>query len=189
MQHVSESLDKYEYVYVFGYDNLRAKVLKDLRATLKDDRFFLGKNKVMALAMGRTPEEEPKENLHKISQYLEGNSGLLFTSRPKIDVIRFFSDFKEDDFARGGMNADQDVVIPAGPLPFQHTMVDQLRKLGLPVMLKNGIVMNEHDHKVCTKGIPLTPEQAHILKLMDMKSCEFKVTLKCVWHDGTFEKL
>ncbi len=40
MQHVSESLDKYEYVYVFGYDNLRAKVLKDLRATLKDDRYY-----------------------------------------------------------------------------------------------------------------------------------------------------
>jgi hypothetical protein len=71
-------------------------------------RFFLGKNKVMALALGRTPEEEPKENLHKISQvalavlwtgrytqfnvsclqYLEGNSGLLFTSRPKMEVLR-----------------------------------------------------------------------------------------------------
>jgi hypothetical protein len=36
------------------------------------------------------------------------------------------------------MDAEEDVVIPAGPLPFQHTMVDQLRKLGLPVMLKNG---------------------------------------------------
>jgi hypothetical protein len=36
------------------------------------------------------------------------------------------------------MCAEEDVVIPAGPLPFQHTMVDQLRKLGLPVMLKNG---------------------------------------------------
>ena len=70
VQHVSESLDKSAYVYVFGYDNLRAKVLKDLRAALKDDRFFLGKNKVMALALGRTPEEEPKENLHKISQVL-----------------------------------------------------------------------------------------------------------------------
>ena len=32
------------------------------------DRMFLGKNKVMALALGRTPEEEPKENLHKITQ-------------------------------------------------------------------------------------------------------------------------
>ena len=36
------------------------------------------------------------------------------------------------------MVAESDVTIPAGPLPFQHTMVDQLRKLGLPVMLKNG---------------------------------------------------
>ncbi len=53
-------------------------------------------------------------------------------------IHSFFSSFKERDFARGGMDAEEDVVIPAGPLPFQHTMVDQLRKLGLPVMLKNG---------------------------------------------------
>ena len=38
MHNVGENLDKYGYVYVFGYDNLRAKVLKDLRAALKDDR-------------------------------------------------------------------------------------------------------------------------------------------------------
>ena len=53
-------------------------------------------------------------------------------------LSRFFSSFRERDFARGGMNAEDDIVIPAGPLPFQHTMVEQLRKLGLPVMLKNG---------------------------------------------------
>jgi ribosomal protein L10 len=38
VQNVSENLDKYDSVYVFGYDNLRAKVLKDLRASMKDDR-------------------------------------------------------------------------------------------------------------------------------------------------------
>jgi hypothetical protein len=70
--------------------------------------------------------------------------------------------------------------------------------------------MNEHDYKLCSQGTPLTPEQAHVMvsycpmkvrlkysayhcldkqKLLDMKTCEFKVTLKCVWHDGAFEKL
>jgi ribosomal protein L10 len=38
VQNVSENLEKYDFVYVFGYDNLRAKVLKDLRASMKDDR-------------------------------------------------------------------------------------------------------------------------------------------------------
>jgi len=53
-------------------------------------------------------------------------------------------------------------VIPKGPLSFQHTMDETLRKLGLPVMLKNQIVMCEADHKVCSKGQPLTPEQAQV---------------------------
>ena len=53
-------------------------------------------------------------------------------------------------------------MIPKGPLSFQHTMDETLRKLGLPVMLKNQIVMCEADHKVCSKGQPLTPEQAQV---------------------------
>lgn len=56
----------------------------------------------------------------------------------------FFSKYSEMDYARSGMPATQDVVIPAGPLNFQHTMVDQLRKLGLPVMLKTGASLNSY---------------------------------------------
>jgi hypothetical protein len=62
----------------------------------------------------------------------------------------FFKKYSEKDFARSGTTATEDVIIPAGPLPFQHTMVDQLRKLGLPVMLKTGdalspLTLKQHD--------------------------------------------
>lgn len=51
-------------------------------------RFYFGKNKVMALALGRTQEDEYKDNLHKLSNQLRGQSGLLFTNKSKKEVIR-----------------------------------------------------------------------------------------------------
>jgi len=87
VQKVSEALDTYESVYVFKFDNLRASAIKDLRMLHKDDRYFLGKNSVMAIALGRSPEEEPRDNLHQMSKHLTGNSGLFFTSRPRKEVV------------------------------------------------------------------------------------------------------
>lgn len=43
----------------------------------------------MALALGRTPEEEIQENLHKVSQRLVGQCGLLFTNASKDEVMEW----------------------------------------------------------------------------------------------------
>lgn len=45
-------------------------------------RFFLGKNKVMRVALGRDEDEEYRDNLHKLALYLTGQVGLLFTNQP-----------------------------------------------------------------------------------------------------------
>lgn len=42
----------------------------------------------MALALGRTQEDEYKDNLHKLSTQLRGQSGLLFTNKSKKEVLR-----------------------------------------------------------------------------------------------------
>jgi len=189
VQTIHDTLEKYDHVYVFSFDNMRTAALKDLRSTLKEDRLIIGKQTVMQIAVGRSPEEEPQENLHKVSQHLSGSSGLLFSSKPKQDIIDFFASYQESDFVTSGETAEEDVVIPAGPIPFQHTMVNQLRKLGMPVMLKNAVVVCEQSHTVCTKGAVISPEQAKILKLFGKRLGEFKPSLKCVWHDGSYEEL
>ena len=41
----------------------------------------------MALALGRSSQDEPHENIHKLSAQLKGQCGLLFTKRDKQDVV------------------------------------------------------------------------------------------------------
>jgi mRNA turnover protein 4 len=47
---------------------MRNTFLKEIRSEFKDSRFFLGKNKVMAKALGTTVEDEYKENLRQVSK-------------------------------------------------------------------------------------------------------------------------
>ena len=53
---------------------------------MRDSKFFLGKNKVMQVALGRTPEEEEADNAHVLSRYLRGQVCLLFTDKTEKEI-------------------------------------------------------------------------------------------------------
>ena len=52
------------------------------------DRFFFGKNRVMAKALGETQEQEYHNNLSTLAQKLTGNVGLLFSNEAPEKVKR-----------------------------------------------------------------------------------------------------
>lgn len=54
-------------------------------------------------------------------------------------------------------------MIPQGKIPFAFSMLEEFRKLKLPVDLDNGELIMTRDYTVCTKGQILTPEQCRIL--------------------------
>lgn len=49
---------------------MRNSYLKEIRHDFKDSRFFFGKNRVMAKALGTTVEEEYKEGLSAIAKVM-----------------------------------------------------------------------------------------------------------------------
>lgn len=68
MQTLRESLDVYKHVFLLKFENLRSSRMRDVRMDWKESRIFLGKNSIAQVALGRTVEEEYKDNLHLISQ-------------------------------------------------------------------------------------------------------------------------
>ncbi|KAG7478423.1 hypothetical protein MATL_G00080630 [Megalops atlanticus] len=192
IEELRKCVDTYRYLFIFSVANMRNNKIKDVRAAWKHSRFFFGKNKVMMIALGKGPTDEYKDNLHKISKFLRGEVGLLFTNKTKDEVQEYFSSFKEKDFARAGNKAHMAVTLDEGPLTqFPHSMEPQLRQLGLPTALKKGVVTLLKDYEVCKEGDTLTPEQARILKLFSVEMVEFTVTIKCMWNSetGEFEKM
>ncbi|KAK3834246.1 MAG: ribosomal protein L10-domain-containing protein [Linnemannia elongata] len=188
-EQIRESAELYKYIWIFSVENMRNTYLKTVRSEWKTSRFFFGRTKVMAKALGTSPEDEHKDNLHKLSEQLVGHVGLLFTNTEPEEVREFFANYTESDFARSGIKATSTFVVPAGPVyrgeeVFPHNMEPQLRSLGMPTVLNNGIVTLTNEYRVCKEGQTLTPEQAQLLKLFHVQMAEFHVTLKSYYHEG-----
>jgi mRNA turnover protein 4 len=170
----------------------------------------------MAKALGTTPEEEHRPGLAPLArvsanfyyrshnpypnfsvvQQIKGQVGLLFTDTEPQEVIEWFKDFHQPDFARSGNHASRTVVLPAGPVlqhhsdppePFPHNEEPQLRKLGLTTVMRKGVPTLENPHRLCEQGKLLTAEQAQLLKLIGEKMVEFRVGLRARWDSTTGE--
>lgn len=120
----------------------------------------------------------------------------MFTDSEPKEVIEWFDDFRQPDFARAGNVASRDVILPEGPVmqhhsdppePFPHNEEPQLRKLGLHTTMTKGVPTLTAPHKLCTKGKPLTSEQAQLLKLIGEKMVVFRVQLKARWDSTSGE--
>lgn len=186
---IREAVEKYDSIYVFNFENMRNLKFKEFREQLKSScRFFLGSNKVMQVALGRSVADELRPGLHKISKFIRGNSGLCFTNLPKEEVQRLFNEYEEYDFARSGTLATEKVELKEGPLDqFTHETEPFLRKQNMPVRLNKGVIELLSDFVVCEEGQPLSPESARILRLLGMKMATFRLYLTCRWSSEEFE--
>ncbi|KAI9678599.1 MAG: mRNA turnover and ribosome assembly protein [Caeruleum heppii] len=197
---VRECLDRYSYCFVFAVENMRNTYLKEVRTQLPDDRLFFGKTKVMAKALGATPEDEYQPNLRNLSKYLSGNVGLFFTSRDPTTVESFFTNFAPSDYARAGSLTSRSFSIPAGivmsragevpadeDVPLAHSIEPTLRSLGVSSRLVKGKVVLENEHEVCKDGDVLDPKQTRLLKMFGVQTAEFRVRLVAYWSAATNE--
>ena len=131
---VRAAVDEHAFLYVLKFDALRSVGFNDVRREWRESSLFLGKNKLMALALGRTPEDEVHDNARRVSARLIGDAALLATSRPRKDVLGFFEKLATPQFACAGTLATKTVKIAAGTLPadkFPTSKLPELRKLGV----------------------------------------------------------
>ncbi|KAJ4460515.1 putative mRNA turnover protein 4 [Paratrimastix pyriformis] len=204
IEEIRSEIDDHNSLYVFHYENMRNSFLKDARSAL-NGRIFMGKNKVMMVALGRSAEEEHAAGLHTVAAHLTGDCGLFITDMPKEDVQKYFREFRRQGFAKEGQKATQTIRLPAGPLQivneaaegevpapikFAGTMEPLFRSLGLPTTLKSGEIHLTREHVVCRVGDTLTAEQCKLLKQFHIMMADMRMTLRCAWtKEGGFESL
>jgi len=197
---VRESLDNYQYCWVFSVENMRNTYLKSVRSEFSDSRLFFGKTKVMAKALGQTPADEHLPSTHLLSAHLVGNVGLLFTNRAPDEITSYFSNFSKTDFARAGTPASRAFTIPAGTVyslggevdaaddvPMAHSLEPELRKLNVPTTLTRGKITLENAYTVCEEGDVLDSRQTRLLKLFGVATADFTVRLLAYWSAATHE--
>lgn len=157
---------------------------------------FFGKTKLMAKALGQSPSEAIVPGIEDLTQYLAGTVGLILTNRPVPDVLEYFANLSQVDFARAGVAATRSFTIPAGvvyatagevpaehDVPLEHSIEPELRRLGVPTrMVRGKVVLGEENgegepYVVCKEGDVLDSRQTRLLKLFSVCLSEFKVQI------------
>lgn len=188
---VRSALDEFRFVWVIRLDDVRTPVLQDIRSDWTGSKLLMGKRKVLEKALGEKPEDEYKDNLHKLSKSCTGVSGLLFTDETPETVTAYFSAYSKQDYSRAKTKAPIDFVIPEGivysrggqipieeDVPMSHSVEETLRnKLKVPTRIKSGKITLSEPYVVCRKGDTLDVRQALLLKQFGVAASEFKPEL------------
>lgn len=186
---VRSALDEFRYVWILQLDDVRTPVLQDIRTDWTGSKLILGKRRVLEKALGDTPEEEYKDNLHKLSKLCTGVSGLLFTDEVPETVKAYFTAYTKQDYSRAKSKAPMDFTIPEGivysrggqipieeDVPMSHSLEETLRnKLKVPTKIKAGKIVLNEPYVVCTEGETLDVRKALLLKQFGVAASEFKV--------------
>lgn len=70
VEDIRKSVSKYEHIFLFTVHNMRNSKLKDIRLQWTDSKFFFGKNKVIALALGKTKSDEIEDQLNLVQFFV-----------------------------------------------------------------------------------------------------------------------
>lgn len=195
VEDIQSCLEDFNHVYLFKVDNMRNKFLQRARSELKPGRIFMGKNKVMAKALGTTEEEEYRPGLAQLSNDLVGSVGILLTDMELSEIQEKFAELSELDYCRSGAKIDETIVVKEGPCytnygdALPHNMEPQLRKLGMPTRLVKGVVTLDRDFEICRANRPITPEQGQLLKLFQYPMAKFSLSFVGHWHNNQYDKL
>mmetsp|Transcript_61693 Transcript_61693/g.74229 ORF Transcript_61693/g.74229 Transcript_61693/m.74229 type:complete len:228 (+) Transcript_61693:133-816(+) len=200
IKNLRNAIDEHATIYLFSYENMRSNKFKAIRmdfrptdATDDSSRIFLGKNKLLQIALGKTPEDEYADNLHLLSKKMSGSVGLLCTNKSHGYVSDYFANLAEEDFARCGAVSPRRVAItPEMIATHPVSMVEQFRKCGLPVDVKNGrVVMSAESDEfvVCKKDQVLSAEQCKLLVHFGVKLSTFRIVLMAKWTKDDYEEL
>uniref|UniRef100_A0A7S1XBV9 Ribosome assembly factor mrt4 n=1 Tax=Compsopogon caeruleus TaxID=31354 RepID=A0A7S1XBV9_9RHOD len=187
IERVRQLLDDFPRIYVFRVENMRTTAMTALRAELRaDTRFFLGRNKVMQVAVGKDPASEHLSGSSELGPFLKTGNGVFGTTKEHKDVLEYFSGFEAPEFARSGFVANTEIILSPGHLAnFEPNQENELRSLGLPVSLMRGKVMLNEEFVVCKIGDTLTPEKAKIAKLLGIPMAHFRIELIAMWEKET----
>ena len=129
----------------------------------EDSKFFLGKNKVVQVALGKSPETEVADNSHLLSKYMRSQVCLVFSNKSKDELEQTFKEEAEkvDDFATSGQPATYTVHLKKGVEElegYSHSLQPYLQELGLPTKLNMQKIELLTDVYVCREGQILNVE-------------------------------
>ncbi len=182
VRNIKELISKYPVVGLVNINNIPAPQMQKMRASLKQNSVFIvGKNRLIKLALS----EVEKENLHELANYIDGQTGIIFTDIDAFKLVKMLDASKTKAPAKGGEIAPDDIVVHEGDTPFKPgPIIGELQKVGIPAAIQKGKIIVRKDTTVVKKGEVISRDLAQVLTKLEIYPLTVGLDLRAAYEDG-----
>ena len=184
VQEFVKDIKDYPIVGLVNFENLPAKQLQHMRATLKKNgvKMRMTRKKLLQLAL----TEAKKENVAGLKEKVKGMPALLFTEDNPFTLYATIQKNKSPAPAKAGQTAPRDLVVKAGPTSFAPgPIISELAAVGIKTKVDAGKLTIIDDTVVAKEGDVISDKVAETLKRLDIQPMEIGLDLVAVLENGT----
>ncbi|MBT4540923.1 50S ribosomal protein L10 [Candidatus Woesearchaeota archaeon] len=184
----SNLLKEYPIVAAINMENLPARQLQQMRATLRKENCVLKMTK-RRLIKKAIEKSKDINGLEQLDPYLKGMPALLFTKENPFKLYKMLEKSKSKAPAKGGQTAPNDVVVKTGPTGFAPgPIIGELGQIGIKAGIEDGKVVIKADSVVVKEGEIINAQVAAILSRLGIEPMEIGLAITAVLEDGTIYK-
>ena len=179
----ADLIEKYKVVAAVNVENLPAKQLNQMRASLRGKAHLLmTKRRLMKLAL----DGSKKENISALKDHLDGMPALLFTNENPFSLFKILKKSKSPAPIKGGQKTPKDIIVPAGPTNFAPgPIIGELGMFRIKSGVENGKVAIKADSEVAKEGDVIKPALAALLTSLEIYPMEIGLNLTAAYENGS----
>ena len=178
-------LNTYSVVGVLDISELPALQFQQIRQKLRGEaEIIVSKNTLMLLALQKVAEEKDSK-LSELTNFLRGQSALVFSKMNPFRLSKFLRDNKISAPAKPGSKSPKDIVIPAGETDFAPgPVVGELQRVGIKARIQAGKVVILEDCPILKRGDVISKEVSDALAKFGIMPLELGLKMRAAYEAG-----
>ncbi|MCF7871851.1 50S ribosomal protein L10 [Candidatus Woesearchaeota archaeon] len=179
----SDLIKKYEVIAAVDVENLPAKQLNQMRASLRGKAHLqMTKRRLLKLAIN----DSGKEKIDELIKYMTGMPALLFTNENPFTLFKILKKSKSPAPIKGGQIAPKDIIVKAGPTNFAPgPIIGELGQFRIITGVENGKVAVKKDVTVAKEGEEVKQGLAALLTRLEIYPMEIGLNLQAAYEKGS----
>jgi large subunit ribosomal protein L10 len=163
-------------------ENIGLKQVQNIKKKLKGLGIIkMAKNSTIRLSLINSG----KPGLAKLAEYIKGPTALIFSEINGFKLMKFIKENKTKAYAKAGMKAESDIIIPAGNTGFQPgPMITELNELGLKTKVVSGTIWIAQDTTIVKAGEEISRKIAQLLVKLNIQPVSIGLELTAVYESG-----
>ena len=176
-------LDEYPQLLIVGCDNVSSNQMQNIRKAMRGRAVLLmGKKTMMRKAIRQHLSRNPA--LEHLIPHLHGNIGFVFTHDDLAEVRDLVTSLKVGAPAKAGVNAPNDVIVPAGLTGLEPTQTSFLQALNIGTKINRGQIEILAPVVLVRQGEKVGSSEATLLSKLNIRPFSYGLVPHVVYDNG-----